>query len=154
MRLLLIILLAFFFSATDGQKKPVKATTKSPVKPLKLKTFLGKNENGAIVTLDEALQLINFPLRITDINNQRVTILSYNFTYKRKAFLEDENTHKQQITFTTVGDVFKASPLPQIWRDNLTESLKKDEELFFFDIIIKDNQGRKTFAPELKIRIR
>ena len=154
MRLILLIVFTFALSGLHAQKKPIKSVSKSQVKPLKLKTFLGKNEDGSTVTLDEALQIINFPLRITDINNQRVTLLSYNFTYKRKSFLEDEATHKQQLTFTTVGDVFKVTPLPQIWRDNLTESLKKDEELFFFDIIIKDNQGRKTFAPELKIRIK
>ena len=152
MRILsLLFLLAITSVVSLAQKKPVKPVAQSKV--IKLKTFLGKNENGAIVHLDEGLQLINFPLRVVDANNERVTVLSYNFMYKRKAMVENEETGKKEIKFTTVGDIFKTTPLPQIWRDNLTESLKKDEDLFFFDIIIKDKLGRRMFAPELKIKI-
>ena len=67
--------------------------------------------------------------------------------------MENEETGKKEIRFSTVGERFNSTPLPQIWKDNLTESLKKDEELYFYDIIIKDKLGRRTFAPELKIRI-
>ena len=133
------------------QQKPVPGKNQS--KAIKLKTLLGKNENGATVTVDEALQLINFPLRVLDINNERCTILSYNFMYKRKAFVENETTGKKEVTFSSVGEIFKETPLPKLWRDNMTESLKKDEEFYFFDIIIKDNLGRKMFAPELKIKV-
>lgn len=164
MRIILYIF-SFLSLTAAAQKTPAKPATSKPVtnkptppkttpsKIIKLKTFLGKNENGAVVSLDEGLQLINFPLRVVDNNNERCTVLSYNFMYKRKAFLENEETGKKEIKYSSVGEEFKVTPLPQLWRDNLTESLKKDEELYFFDIIIKDNLGRKMFAPELKIKI-
>ena len=147
MRIILFILIAFSFFASQGQKKPVLS------KLSKLKTFLGKNENGAIVPVDEALQLINFPLRIVDADNERCMLISYHLMYKRKSFFEDETTGKKEVAFSQVGDLFKETPLPSLWRKNMSESLKKDEELFFYDIIIKDKQGRRRFAPELKIKI-
>ena len=143
----IILISIFSFHLSAQSIKPGKP------KAIKLKTFLGKNQNGATVTLDEAQQLINFPLRIVDMNNERCNLISYNFIYRRKAFLENEETGKKEIKFSTVGDRFNSTPLPQIWKDNLAESLKKDEELYFYDIIIKDKLGRRTFAPELKIRI-
>ena len=146
------VLVVFAF----GQVNPVvKPGTKSVARPqsFKLKTLLGKNEGEATVTLDEGLQLLNFPLRVVDDKNNSCTIISYNLMYKRKGMVEDETTGKKDITFTSVGDRFTTTPLPGIWKENISETLKKEEELFFFDIIIRDKFGRKTFAPQLKIRI-
>jgi hypothetical protein len=49
--------------------------------------------------------------------------------------------------------MFKTTPLPKVWVDNLKNGFQKDEELYFFDIIVKDNKDRKFFAPDLKITI-
>ena len=39
------------------------------------------------------------------------------------------------------------------WQKNIIEGLHKGEEIYFFDIIAIDKQGRRFFAPELKIKI-
>jgi hypothetical protein len=56
--------------------------------------------------------------------------------------------------FTIVADRFFATPLPKVWIENTKDQFKKDEQLYFFDIVVKDKEGRKFFAPELKITIK
>ena len=152
------LFLALISLTSQGQvSKPVHSSSPSkslPPKVLKLKTMLGKNINGASVPVEEGLQLITFPLRVIDDKNIPCTILSYNFTYRRKGIVEDEETQKKRVVFTTVGDRFTTTPLPTLWKDNISESLQKEEYLYFFDIIVKDKYGRRTFAPEIKITIK
>ena len=115
-------------------------------KPPVVQTFLGINTNGATVTKDEADQLIALPLKITDAKKNVYTIDSYQFLYKRKSVVQDEETGKKQSTFTTVSDRFKATPLPKVWIDNLKGGFQKDEELYFFDIVVKDNSRQNIFS--------
>jgi hypothetical protein len=130
------------------------AITKVPkFKPPVVKSYLGINTNGATVTKEEASQLIALPLKITDDKKNIYTIDSYHFLYKRKGVIQDEETGKKNTTFTNVADVFKTTPLPRVWIDNLKDDFQKDEELYFFDIVVKDNKNRKFFAPDLKITI-
>jgi len=130
------------------------AITKVPkFKPPVVKSYLGINTNGATVTMEEASQLIAVPLKITDDKKNIYTIDSYHFLYKRKGVIQDEETGKKSTTFTNVADVFKTTPLPKVWIDNLKDGFQKDEELYFFDIVVKDNKNRKFFAPDLKITI-
>lgn len=142
----------FFCFAQQSQKKP-EITKIVKFKPPVVKSFLGINTNGATVTVDEANQLITLPLKITDAKNNIYSMDSYNFLYKRKGVIEDEETGRRQVAFTTVADVFKTTPLPKIWIDNIQNGFQKDEELYFFDIVVKDKAGRKFFAPDLKITI-
>ena len=51
------------------------------------------------------------------------------------------------------ADRFTVTPLPEIWQSNINEFLHTGEELFFFDVIVFDKQGKLFFAPELKIII-
>jgi len=130
------------------------AITKVPkFKPPVVKSYLGINTNGATVTMEEASQLIAVRLKITDDKKNIYTIDSYHFLYKRKGVIQDEETGKKSTTFTNVADVFKTTPLPKVWIDNLKDGFQKDEELYFFDIVVKDNKNRKFFAPDLKITI-
>ena len=133
-------------------QKPV-ITKIAKFKPPVVQTFLGVNNNGAVVTKEEAEQLIALPLKITDAKKNTYPIDSYQFLYKRKSVVEDEETGKKQSTFTTLADIFKATPLPEVWVDNLKGGFQKDEEIYFFDIVVEDNTGRKFPAPELKITI-
>ena len=145
-------------SAIGQVKKPthsksiIKPATQKQV-PFKLKTMLGKNINGGAVTVNEGLQLLKFPLRVLDDKNISYPIYSYNLMYKRKGIIEDENTGKKQVSYTSIGDRFTTTPLPSTWEEKIRETLKSGEELYFFDIIIKDKMGRKSFAPDLKIEI-
>lgn len=128
--------------------------TKVPkFKPPVVKSYLGINTNGAAVTKEEASELITLPLKIMDDKKNTYAIDSYHFLYKRKGVIQDEETGKKSTTFTNVADLFKTTPLPKVWIDNLKDGFQKDEELYFFDIVVKDNKNRKFFAPDLKITI-
>ena len=52
------------------------------------------NKNGATVTVDEAAQLIALPLKITDEKNNVYPIDSYQFLYRKKGGIQDEQTGK------------------------------------------------------------
>ena len=148
----LFILLFISASFIAVAQKPA-ITKVAKFKPPVVQTFLGINTNGAAVTNEDAALLIALPLKITDAKKNSYTIDSYQFLYKRKSVIQDEETGKKQSTFTTVADKFKTTPLPKVWIDNLKGSFQKDEELYFFDIVVKDNTGRKFSAPDLKITI-
>jgi len=134
-------------------KTPVKAATQK-FKPPKLYTYLGNNHDSTEVYLEEALQLVRLPLRITDDKKGPYTISSYQFIYKRIGVTEDEKSGKVSPTTTISSDLFRSSPLPKIWSDNIAGQLKKGEELFFFDVIVKDAAGRLMFAPNLFIKVK
>jgi hypothetical protein len=154
------LLIAFFitFGAyAQTAKKPVKNNTVAPVtkfKPPVVKTFLGKNEKEATVTVAEANQLVTLPLKITDDKNNVYTISSYQFMYKKKSVVEDEETGKKNIAFSNTASLFKSTPLPKVWQDNISGGIQKDEELFFFDIVVNDKLNRKFFAPNIKIIVK
>lgn len=133
--------------------KPVTAPLLKNKLPV-VKTFLGKftgitNDCSA----EQAKQLITQPLRIADDKNVEYKLSSYQFSYKRIGVTEDEETGKVSPQTDIVADRFTTTPLPEIWQSNIKESLHKGEELFFFDVIVFDKQGKLFFAPELKITI-
>lgn len=123
-------------------------------KPPVVKTYLGVNQNGAQVIVDEGVQLVGLPLKVVDAKKNPYTIDSYQFLYKQKSFIRDDETGKKEEVFTIAADRFNTTPLPKVWVDNIRRRLQKDEQLYFFDIVVKDKQGRKFFAPELKITIK
>lgn len=148
----LLFYLLFVASAIFAQDKTV--ITKEPkFKPPVVKTYLGINQNGATVTKEEASQLIGLPLKIVDDKNNRYPIDSYQFLYRRKSFIQNDETGKKEVTFTIVADRFFSTPLPKVWVENTKDQFQKDEQLYFFDIVVKDKEGRIFFAPELKITI-
>ncbi|MEO6328103.1 MAG: hypothetical protein ABIO55_04190 [Ginsengibacter sp.] len=134
--------------------KPGTITKVQKFTPPIVKTFLGRNSHIAEVTVDEANQLVNLPLRITDDKSNVYLINSYQFMYKKKSVVENEQTGKRETAFATVADVFKSTPLPQVWRSNIGGAVQKGEELYFFDIIVKDKLNRKFYAPDLKISVK
>ncbi|MEP6616077.1 MAG: hypothetical protein ABJA57_05830 [Ginsengibacter sp.] len=134
--------------------KPGSITRVTKFKPPVVKTFLGRNTNNAEVTSQEADQLLSLPLKIADAKNITYTITSYQFMYKKKSVIENEETGRKETVFTTVADLFKTTPLPVIWVSNIAGGFQKDEELFFFDVIVTDKLKRKFFAPDLKLRIK
>ena len=151
-----LVCLCFLFVAPSisfGQQKVV--ITKIPkFKPPAVKTFLGINQNGAQVTPDEGNQLVGLPLKIVDDKNNVYPISTYRFLYKEKGYIQDDETGKNEVTFNNVADRFDKTPLPKIWIDNIKGRLQKDEQLYFFDIVVKDKEGREFYAPELKITIK
>ena len=151
-----LVCVCFLFVAPSisfAQQKVV--ITKIPkFKPPAVKTFLGINQNGAQVTPDEGNQLVGLPLKIVDDKNNVYPISTYRFLYKEKGYIVDDETGKNEVTFNNVADRFDKTPLPKVWVDNIRGRLQADEQLYFFDIVVKDKEGREFYAPELKITIK
>ena len=134
-----------------------KKTTVKPVikfKPPAVQTYLGSlTGKEAVAGAEEVENLITQPLKIAGDKNTFYTIASYQLAYKRIGITEDEATGKTTPESDMVSSQFNATPLPAIWQTNIAETLHKGETLHFFDIIVLDKQGRRFFAPELKITI-
>jgi hypothetical protein len=155
------LIMAFVFSlslSVAQAQKPKPAPAKpggfQKFMPPKLTSKLGIRSDSVTVLLEEAKQLINLPLTVTDDKKNVYTIASYQAMYKRKGVTEDEQTGKAMPTTSTVIENFKTTPLSPIWIKILTEQLRAGEEIYFFDIVVKDAQGRLMFAPELKIKVK
>jgi hypothetical protein len=152
-----VTLMTFAGIAQPVKPKPKPVVKTPPVqkfKPPKVKTYLGRCTDSISVTKDEAKQLVGLPLKISDAKNVIYSITSYQFAYKKVAVTEDEATGKVLPTTYLVADLFKTSPLPELWQQNIKATIKSGELFYFFDIIVKDTQGHLFFAPELKISIR
>ena len=129
--------------------------TKQPkFKPPVVKTYLGVNQNGAEVTLDEGTQLVGLPLKITDEKNNQYPVVSYQFLYRQKSYILNDETGEKEKVFTISADRFNETPLPKLWVENIRQRLQPEEQLYFFDIVVKDKEGREFFAPEIKITIK
>ena len=159
--MLLIHILTFFLAisltpllAQIPKLAPVKPVVFQKFTPPKLCSMLGIRSDSGIVYIEEAQQLIKLPLNITDDKKNVYTISSYQFMYKRRGVTEDELTGKVSRITSSVSDLFKASPLPALWINILTEQMRAGEELYFFDIVVKDTQDRLMFSPELRIIIK
>ena len=136
-----------------AQAKPV-VKPMAKFKPPVVKSMLG-NITGSmgVAGVEEGKNLIGQPLKITDSKNTTYTLASYQFSYKRIGITEDEETGKTSPETDMVAGQFTETPLPAVWQSNIAETLHKEEILYFFDIIVIDKQGRRFFAPELKITI-
>ena len=154
-RLLLLVCFSALLTTALAQKPKegsVKPATVQKFKPPKLTCSLGIRTDSATIAVEEAVQLIRLPLKITDDKKSPYTISSYQLMYRRRAVTEDEETGKVTPTISNVADLFRETPLPELWKKIITEQLRPGEELYFFDIIAKDAQGRLMFAPDLKIK--
>ena len=150
---LAVLLILSFGQISFAQQKEV-ITKVQKFKPPVVKTFLGINQNGAHVTVDEGNQLIALPLKIVDAQNHEYPISSYRFLYRKKSVILNDETGKREETFSITASRFDATPLPKVWINNIQGRLQPEEQLYFFDIVVKDKEGREFFAPELKITIK
>ena len=150
----LIVLMGFAGGLLYAQKpvKPAAPAAARHKKPF-AKSWLGKVTGTPSLQAEEAKPLVALPLTITDEKNVAYNISSYQFVYKRIGVTEDEQTGKASKQTDIVAQRFTTTPLPGVWQKNITEGLHSGEELYFFDIIVFDRQGRRFFAPELKITI-
>lgn len=154
-RLFFIIGAVAFIGIGALAQKPVNTAIKpaAKYKPPVVKSMIGKISANTTMNAAEAVQLITLPLKVTDEKNADYPISSYQFIYKRIGVTEDEETGKTKEQSDIAAQQFSTTPLPPLWQKNIAEGLHKGEELYFFDIIVLDKQGRRFFAPELKITI-
>jgi hypothetical protein len=152
----LALLLTCLLQATHGQIKQQKTTPPSQIKikQPKLKTYL-TNTTDSIITLnvDQAKAVIGNTLKVADDRMNIYSITYYQFLYKRKVLVEDEKTGKMSPTTSIASDNFRSTPLSNIWTKTIREQLIPGEELYFFDVVVKNTQGTPFYAPSLKILI-
>ncbi len=144
--------LLFFASSTflysTAQKDVI---TKVPhFRPPVVKVFLGDIGSDSMVNVQAAAASLPMALKVTDAKGTIYTIESYQFVYTKKGVMKDDQTGKVEPTSTIQASRFFTSPLPKVWSDNISTGMHPGEELYFFDIVVKDKQGRKFFAPSLK----
>ena len=122
-------------------------------KPPVVQSFLGSLTGNTVTSVADGKNAVSLSLKITDDKKQTYNISSYQFAYNRTGITEDEETGKTAPQQDVVTNHFTETPLPVLWQTNIKQNLHKGESLFFFDIIAIDKQGRRFFAPELKITI-
>jgi hypothetical protein len=152
MKFFKLLLLAFVLLSSQhllAQTKPAPVKFKPP----KLFTQMGGFRDSVTLSVAEAENIINQPLKIFDDKKGLYTISSYQFLYRRKVVTEDETTGKAIPTSSMVASTFKVTPMPEIWVNSVKEQVRPGEELYFFDIIAKDAQGRVMYAPDFKIKV-
>ena len=155
-RALFILVMAIMTGlSVSAQNQSAKKTVNSypKFKPPVLITVLGTHKSSTTIGVQEAEALIGMPLKITDSKNNQYTVSSYQFLYRKKGVTEDEATGKLSPATTISSSLFKQTPLPKIWVEKIREEVKQGEELYFFDVIARDNNGRVLYAPELKLTV-
>ena len=148
-KIFLFLVLLAAGTQLQAQTKPV-AKYKVP----KLYTQLGSLRDSVSISVSEAENIIAQPLKIFDDKKGVYTISSYQFLYRKRGVTENEETGKVTPITSIVSSRFKITPLPDTWLTQVREQVKAGEELFFFDVIAKDAQGRVMYAPNLKIMVR
>lgn len=138
-----------------GAQQVLAQTKPAPIKfkPPKLFTQMGGFRDSVTLTVTEAENIIDQPLKIFDDKKGAYSISSYQFIYRRKVVTEDEETGKAIPANSMVAGTFKVSPLPAIWINSVKEQVRPGEEFYFFDIIAKDAQGRVMYAPDFKVKV-
>ena len=147
------LFLLFAPALTSNAQEKTVITKVKKFKPAVVQTVWGINKNEAIVSREEAIKLLFSPIKIVDAGNNVYTVDNYRFLYRSKSIVENEQTGRKEVSFTVTSDKFTTTPLSRVWIDNIKDNLKPDEQLFFFDVLVKDDQGRLFFAPDLKITI-
>ncbi len=147
-------LFAFVCSTTTAQTKPAKPPVSKSKMP-KLFTSLGnKTDTIVSVSVNEALTLINQPLKVTDNNKSVYTISSYQCLYKKRGVTEDEESGKISPTTSISAQRFTTTPITALWQRIISEELKPAEEIFFYDIVVKNAAGKLFFAPNVKLMVK
>ncbi len=106
------------------------------------------------ITKETAAQIIGLPLRIFDAAKKPYKVANYQLTYKKAGFREDEVTGKLIPTTTLSYQLFTETPVSPIWVKTIQEQIKSGDELYFFEIVAKDDQGRIMYSSNLKFTIK
>ncbi len=146
--LILVILLLTTTVLIAQKPKPI-VKFKQP----KLTISIGSYSDTAKINVDAVAATIALPLKVVNAKNENYNIISYHILYKKNVVSEDEQTGKPFNTTSIKSAFFKTTPLSSLWIDALQENPKAGEEIIFFDVIVKDKEGRIMYAPNLKLTI-
>ena len=150
---LVLMTTCFFVHDSSAQRTPAKkpVSTVQKFKAPKLYTFLSSYKDSVTIPLPIAESIIAAKLQVFDDKKNEYAITSYQFLYRKRTITEDEQTGKTSPASSIVSDRFTTTPLAALWVNKIREELKTGEELYFFDVIAKDTQGRVMYASSLKI---
>ncbi len=142
-------------SLTNYAQRPKPASNLyAKFKTPKLTSILGGYKDSSFIAPLVADAIIGAKLNVVDAKNEAYSVSSYQFLYKKIVVSEDEATGKAYNTTSVKSSLFKVSPLPAMWLSAVRENLRPGEEIIFFDIIVKDAQGRFMYAPNLKLTVK
>ncbi len=134
-----------------AQTKPTKFVKYTPPK---LFTTIGVLKDSAKAPMAQAKAILGQKLIIKDAKGStNYTIQSYQFIYTKRTVSEDENGNAIASKSIVAKQFYNGDPLPVSLVTTMREQMLEGEELYFFDIIVKDDKGRIMFAPTLKIFI-
>jgi hypothetical protein len=153
--LILFSFLSLTIASSNAQiKNTAKPNLYAKFKVPKLICSLGGYKDSSFVSAQIAEAIIGAKLNVVDAKNVAYTLSSYQFLYRKIVVSEDEATGKAYNTTSVKSSLFKTSPLPTMWLNMVRENLRPGEEIIFFDIIVKDAQGRVMYAPNLKLKVK
>jgi hypothetical protein len=150
MKQLSILLFLFTFSL------PLLAQVKpAPVlKQPDLTSFWGFTKGGEL-PLEMVLNLIDSTVWVMDDKKVKYSINRYILLYRSKDRFEDEETGLIKSRFNSTSYAVKNSGfLEERWRKSLYEIIKKEDELWITDVIVRDKRGEYYKAPDIKITVR
>jgi hypothetical protein len=146
--LFLTIFVIGSFLHSSAQQKPA-----STLKPPPLQSFWGTTKGGDL-PLEFVLGVLDSAVWVMDDKKIRYSISRFIIVYRSKDKYEDEKTGEIKTRFNPNSTSVKNSALlPEIWRKNLYEMIKKEDELIIADIIVRDKKGNYFAAPDVKIII-
>ena len=149
----IIRLFALMLILIPGIINAQKPAVVKPYKVPQLQTYLSTYTDSTGISAQVATSLIAMPLKVTDTKKQDYKIMHYQLSFKKLGVREDEVTGKMIPTYTMSAEAFTKTPVSAIWIKTIQDLIKKGDELFFFDIIVKDAQGRVMYAPNIKFSI-
>ncbi|HMP87370.1 MAG TPA: hypothetical protein PKE63_08850, partial [Lacibacter sp.] len=86
---------------------------------------------------------------------ERMRISRFILLYRSKDRYEDEETGAIRSRFNSSSvQVNNTALLPERWRKTLYENIKKEDELYISDIIVRDRNNEYLKAPDIRIIIR
>lgn len=128
----------------------VKSDTAKPA----LKASIGPYAGGKAVAADvKKLMSLNPPLKVTDAKGATFQVLSYEMTWKKIEQSEDVKTGKPKSVYYLVGTDVKSSQIPESWREQISNEVKKGEEITFSQIIYFDAKKKANFKLKSAITL-
>jgi hypothetical protein len=147
---ILLVLSLVVFSAKAQQKptaKPVATTLP------KLTISMGGIKSGNL-TIDQLKKIVDSPLVAKDEKGITYPIKSFRINYTFKSSFKDEETQQTRtVKDFRAFDFNNTDRLSEDWRNSIKDNVKKDDQMLINNIVVRLNNGKSFFAPELKLKI-
>jgi hypothetical protein len=140
----LLLVSSCFFAA--AQNKPAPTLT-----PPQLQSFWGFTKGGEM-PLEMVLQLVDSSVWVISDKKERMKVTRFVLLHRSKDRFEDEETGAIKTRFNSSAEQIRnAAELPEKWKKKLYETIKREDEVYITDIIVRDRKGEFFKAPDIKI---